>query len=709
MRTAWRFTGFLFPMLAFGGACGWAAANFPAAPSGKPARIACVGDSITEGAGIPQPELRGWPARLQLYLGEARGEVRNFGVSGRTMQKEGDLPYWKEKAFADAKAFAPDIVLVVLGTNDSKPGNWNAARFAGDAAEMVKTFQALPSKPRVIICLPPPVFKAGQWGQWGIREAVVAKEVVPALRNVAFETGADLLDLHTPFLGCEKFFPDAVHPDAYGADEMAKLAFRHLTLPPDAAFAISTKLPAGARRTNWFGYESFEFKVAGRNARVVRPKLANVQHAWAWRGEFFGHEPQGDLALLENGFHLAYVDTYGLNGSPQAMQIWEALYALLEKAGLAKKSAMIGMSRGGLYSYNWAVLHPDRVACIYGDNPVLDIRSWPGGKGAGKGDAGTWKQLLPQYGLTEETAGKWRGPLDRLAALAKAGIPLLHIVGDADQVVPAAENSAILGERYRKLGGSLTVIHKPGADHHPHSLPNPEPITAFILRAHGLWPCFATMPAPSQEWRNGSAGWGKQSWADQGANIRRAVEQGPYDVALFGDSISQGWCSTENRRFKLGELDAVNMGIAGDRTQNLLWRIRAGAFDGPVKPKAVVLMIGINNLNNGESAEDTAAGALAIIAELRKRLPAAQILFFACFPGGTEPDGATRLAVNRYHELIAAAGLRAPVSYIDLRSAFLNPDGTLRGDRMGGDGIHPTGEGRKFWGEEILKRLPPKK
>jgi lysophospholipase L1-like esterase/pimeloyl-ACP methyl ester carboxylesterase len=671
---------------------------------GHAVRVACVGDSITQGAGVDHPEIRGWPARLQLYLGDkARYEVRNFGVSARTMQKAGDYPYWNEKAFADAKAFAPDVVLIKLGTNDSKPQNWNPARFAADAAEMVKAFQGLPNKPRVIICLPVPVFKADQWG---IRAKVVADEVIPALRRVAFDTGADLLDFHHPFLGRGSLFPDTVHPDAYGADELAKLAFRHLAMPADPAFNIVPKLPAGAKRSEWFGYECYEFQVAGHAAKVIRPKLANARRAWAWRAEFFGHEPQADLALLENGFHLAYIDTFGLNGSPKAMAVWEAFYDLLTKAGLDKRSAMIGMSRGGLYSYNWAVLHPDRIACIYGDNPVLDIRSWPGGTGKGKGDAGVWKQTLEQYGLTAETAAKWKGgPLDNLQPLAVAKIPLLHIIGDADQTVPPAENTAILEERWRRLGGEISVIHKPGCDHHPHSLPNPEPITAFILRAHGLWTNFAAVPAPSQEWRNGSAGWGKQSWNDQLVNMRRAADAAPYDIALLGDSITQGWPGSNDRRLRLGSYDAVNMGISGDRTQNLLWRIENGLFDGKHKPKLVVVMIGINNLNNGESPEDTAAGALAVLAAVQKRLPGTTVLFFACFPGGREPQGATRQGVDRYHELIAAAKLKAPVRYVDLRAEFLNPDGTQRPDRMRGDGIHLVPGGYQPWTEAILKQL----
>jgi len=144
-----------------------------------------------------------------------------------------------------------------------------------------------------------------------------------------------------------------------------------------------------------------------------------------------------------------------------------------------------GMSRGGLIIYNWAKTNPAKVGCIYGDAPVCDIKSWPGGKGKGKGHGPTWKRCLATYGLTEKEASAFAGnPVDGLAPLAKAGVPLIHVVGDADPVVPVAENTAILESRYQKLGGQIKVIHKPGVGHHPHSLKDPAPLVKFILNAH---------------------------------------------------------------------------------------------------------------------------------------------------------------------------------------------------------------------------------
>ena len=238
------------------------------------------------------------------------------------------------------------------------------------------------------------------------------------------------------------------------------------------------------KKSDWQGFERYQFSVAGRRCWVVTPKAAAEGRPWIWRARFFGHEPQADIALLKEGFHLGYCDVGGLFGSPRAVRHWNAFYQLVtEKYGLARRPALEGMSRGGLIIYNWASANPEKVACIYGDAPVCDFKSWPGGKGKGKGGGGAWLACLKAYGLTEADALAYRhNPIDNLRPLARAGVPLLHVVGDADVVVPVAENTAIIESRYKKLGGSIQVIHKPGVGHHPHSLKDPGPIVAFVLR-----------------------------------------------------------------------------------------------------------------------------------------------------------------------------------------------------------------------------------
>lgn len=141
--------------------------------------------------------------------------------------------------------------------------------------------------------------------------------------------------------------------------------------------------------------------------------------------------------------------------------------------------------KGGLIVYNWAAKNPGKVACIYADAPVMDFKSWPLGKGGGN-EVDKY-QLLEAYGFKSmEEALEWKhNPLDHTRELAKAGIPILHVVGDDDRVVPVKENTSVFESRMKLLGSPITVIHKPGVDHHPHSLSDPAPIVRFVLKATG--------------------------------------------------------------------------------------------------------------------------------------------------------------------------------------------------------------------------------
>ena len=239
------------------------------------------------------------------------------------------------------------------------------------------------------------------------------------------------------------------------------------------------------KESQWKGYALNQFSLEGVGCKVVSPKKIAVGKPWIWRARFWGHEPQTDLALLKKGWHVGYCEVGNLFGSPKAVARWDAVYDYLVKEhGFAKKVALEGMSRGGLIIYNWAKANPEKVSCIYGDAPVCDFKSWPGGKGKGKGSAGTWKNCLKAYSLTEKQAMDFKGnPIDGLEVLAKAKVPLFHVIGEADTVVPVAENSDVIEKRYKKLGGSIEVIRKPGIGHHPHSLKDPKPIVDFVLRS----------------------------------------------------------------------------------------------------------------------------------------------------------------------------------------------------------------------------------
>lgn len=190
----------------------------------QPIRIACVGDSITFGAGVEQREKNCYPVVLGNLLGD-KWETRNFGVSGATLLKKGDLPYWKQKAFTDAKAYKPDVVIIKLGTNDTKPQNWKfKEEFATDMAAMIDEFSKLESKPRIYLCLPVPAYPE----RWGIRDSVIKDELLPILKKLAQEKKLTSIDLYTALSDKPEMFPDKIHPNAAGAKLMAQTIHKTL-------------------------------------------------------------------------------------------------------------------------------------------------------------------------------------------------------------------------------------------------------------------------------------------------------------------------------------------------------------------------------------------------------------------------------------------------------------------------------------------------
>jgi lysophospholipase L1-like esterase len=187
-------------------------------------RVACVGDSITFGAGVENRENNCYPVVLGKLLG-SRFDVRNFGVSGATLLKNGDLSYWKLPQFEQLNGFAPQVIILALGTNDSKPQNWKyRGQFAGDLRALIEHFAAWPSHPRIWVCFPPPVYET----KWGINEATVSGEVIPLIKQIAGEKKLPTIDLHEALSDRPEYFPDQIHPNAAGTGMMAMTIFTAL-------------------------------------------------------------------------------------------------------------------------------------------------------------------------------------------------------------------------------------------------------------------------------------------------------------------------------------------------------------------------------------------------------------------------------------------------------------------------------------------------
>ncbi len=680
-------------------------------------KIAAIGNSITYGYGVVHREKNAYPAQLQAILGKEY-EVRNFGVSGRTLLKKGNLPYWKTNEYQKALEYFPDIVIIKLGTNDSKAINRKyLSEFKSDYLELIHSFKSLKSNPRIILCLPVPAFTTDTTG---ITSKVVSEQIIPLTREVAYESGSEIVNLYNLFLDKESLLPDKVHPNSLGATLISNRLYEQIALKNNPDFNLLATLGITGKQSNFYGFEQTTFKWNGVESKIVRPKQTAKDKPWIWRARFWGHEPQTDIALLERGFHLVYHDVADLYGSPEAVKRWNHFYGFMQKGGLSKKVVLEGMSRGGLIVYNWAASNPGKVAAIYADAPVLDGKSWPGGKGEGKFNQQDWNNLMKAYNLEEEKkAGLFKGfPIHKAKKLAKSGIPLLHICGEADEVVPVDENTRPFEEAIIKYGGNIKTIYKDGIGHHPHSLKNPTVIVDFILRATGHKINMAAIPAPGSEFRS-AAGWKKEAdwWANH-EDIKSLLlrAEGTLDVLFIGNSITQSiGGNREAVTYKPGR-SAFNealkgytwetAGISGDRTQHVLWRVRNGNYNW-AKPKVVVLTIGVNNFPSDEPDEIT-EGISKIVAELKTNLPDSKILLLGPLPAGTTPNHPNRLKYEKVHQQLSKLSKKWKVKYMDLGSILIDPNNNLDPNYYSTDGIHLGVEGYNIWAktlEPVLKAM----
>jgi len=210
----------------------------------------------------------------------------------------------------------------------------------------------------------------------------------------------------------------------------------------------------------------------------------------------------------------------------------------------------------------------------------------------------------------------------------------------------------------------------------------------------------ATTPTPQD------ADWLPQAdWLKRHAAFLAQRDAAPVDLLFVGDSITEGWLTdgraTWDREYV--PLRPLNLGIGGDQTQHVLWRLDHGEVDG-LAPKLVVLLIGTNNLGGGHSPEEAAAGVAAVVASLRRRLPASPVLLLGVFPRDRQPDDPLRQAVWALNERIARLGDGKDVHYLDIGSAFLRRDGVLPA-RVMPDYLHLSPSAYQTWADAMRPTL----
>lgn len=190
-------------------------------------KVACVGDSITYGCMVANRSKNNYSAILNKLLGEDYCVV-NFGYTDRTAIKTADKPYVFEKVYQQSLDFRPDIVIILLGSNDSKEKNWNQEKYINDYSEIIDSYLNLESAPKVYMLIPPPVFEKGKKVRYGLRKNIIDNEICPTAIQIAQAKKISYIDLHETFKDKKHLFVDGVHPNAKGCKLLAEEVYHAL-------------------------------------------------------------------------------------------------------------------------------------------------------------------------------------------------------------------------------------------------------------------------------------------------------------------------------------------------------------------------------------------------------------------------------------------------------------------------------------------------
>lgn len=329
--------------------------------------------------------------------------------------------------------------------------------------------------------------------------------------------------------------------------------------------------------SNWHGYQKQSFVLDGDPAFVVVPKVAASGKPWVWRTSFPDFHAEVDIELVRNGFHIGFLNVVQALGSDASLDKMDRFYDQVRSHwGLSARPALEPCSRGGLHAYRYAARHPQRIACILGDVPVMDLKSWPM----------KWPDSKPQiqdalqhYGFrSEQELLAFRGnPIDLLEPIAAAKIPLRHVICLTDKVVPPEENSLEAKRRLVALGHDMELeILADSAQLHGHHFPYPNVFGSvrFVMKhAHVL-------PKDQEyyELRQGLA------------NCKSTFEQkGVGRVAFLGGSITHngGWrdelMSYLQQRFPQTKFDFIAAGISSIGSNGHAFRLERDVLSrGPV-------------------------------------------------------------------------------------------------------------------------------
>jgi sialidase-1 len=380
-----------------------------------------------------------------------------------------------------------------------------------------------------------------------------------------------------------------------------------------------------AEHSIWKGFDRYDFNFEGRQARLVFPGKPLPGKPWIWRARFPGWHTKADSILVAEGFHLAYINTDNLYGSPSATNIWDNFFAFLTtEYALQKKVSLIGVSRGGLFVYNWAKKNPGKVACIYTEAPVTDFKSWPGGFGEGEGSPNDWVKLKEIYGFAndKEALAFADNPKDNLTDLAAQRVPILHMIGLEDSIVPVEENTFPLVNEYIRLGGIATVVTSIGGEQslkgHHFPVQTPRYVADFI-KYHAI----QDLPLAAEDYH-------QTNWGLKNSPIK-FKRNSKAKVAFLGGSITHnpGWRDSISNylqdRFINTFFEFINAGIPSMGSTPSAFRLEKDVLSkGEID--LLFLEAAVNDAGNGRSDTEQKRAMEGIIRHAREVNPEMDII-----------------------------------------------------------------------------------
>ena len=409
------------------------------------------------------------------------------------------------------------------------------------------------------------------------------------------------------------------------------------------------------KHDTWHGFKRHVFSFEGKEARVVFPDKALDGNPWVWRARFPDWHTEMDSMLLSEGFHIAWVNTGNQFGSPKAMQTWANFYDFLrEKYKLNEKLSLEGVSRGGLFIYNYAIANPEKINCIYAEAPVTDFKYWPGKFKHGKGDKEQWALLMKAYGFKNNNEAKaYTGnPVDKLEPLAKERVPVMHMIGLNDQIVPPQYNTFSFLEKYVKLGGIATIVpcteepQELEGHHFPIQTPR---LAADFIKYHTKLPSQKIKSSDFHEMRNGLRN-----------SFIRFTREKKGRVAFLGGSITYnpGWrdsiCAYLQNRFPDTEFEFIAAGIPSMGTTPAAFRLERDVLaSGPVD--LLFEEAAVNDATNQRTSEEQINAMEGIVRHVRKANPLTDIVMMHFVsPGFMEEYRESKVPeVIRNHERVA--------------------------------------------------------